>query len=375
MLRRKLGLRNRKGAVLVITGVILVVLLMFTALAVDFSKIFEEKAQMQTAVDAAAMAGAIQLLQPDRENTIDSAMAYAAKNIAMNRAVVLNTSDVELGTWAPSTRTFTPVATVDDADAVRVTASRPGGYLIARIFDPSRPTITARAVAWASAPVGETDCIKPWALPFKQLKAKLGYTGSDLTSDLTPEDIRKLNNDLTQAERTDTLKFGSGGATDAPGNYYPVVLPPFWKSESQSYQDVDFGADTYSQNIIGDTCNGVGVGDSLWTEPGNKVGPTLSATDSLCTKEGGTITGDTCMGPDGVPGVTIKIAYWAIQPGSQLNGRRPVEVRIIGSFVLTDIIHKSQSDKATIIGYYKAIEANGSVSSVTTTLRKPILVQ
>src|SRR5690348_14200667 len=55
---------DRRGAILPLFGLLLVVLLAMTAFAVDIGYIVSVQSQLQNAADAAALAGAAELMQP-----------------------------------------------------------------------------------------------------------------------------------------------------------------------------------------------------------------------------------------------------------------------------------------------------------------------
>ena len=97
-------------------------------LAVDVTDAFRTQTMMQAAADASAHAGVIDLPDPatgtataaNEAAAVATALAYAEANMpAASYGVVLSTSDVEIGVWAPIGRTFTPDA--KPANAVRVT--------------------------------------------------------------------------------------------------------------------------------------------------------------------------------------------------------------------------------------------------------------
>ena len=54
-------LKQQRGALLALTGILLPSVICFSALAVDLSYIYTNKEHMQNAVDAAALAGASKL--------------------------------------------------------------------------------------------------------------------------------------------------------------------------------------------------------------------------------------------------------------------------------------------------------------------------
>lgn len=103
---------RERGLVLVLMAVLLVGIIGLMALAVDVGYLYVVQADLQTAADAAALAGASGL-SISAEEARRRAAAYARKNHAGGSAVILAESDVEILT-APGS----------GADSVRVTAQR-----------------------------------------------------------------------------------------------------------------------------------------------------------------------------------------------------------------------------------------------------------
>jgi hypothetical protein len=145
------------------------------------------------------------------------------------------------------------------------------------------------------------------------------------------------------------------------------------------------------------------VGDSLETETGNMVGPTICGAwpgaqgcggstgpgicsvirgdnaDPLNTPQSSTRFGD-CEDASGNPGVDIKSAFYMCSSGC--NGNSKVEVSLLGSFTLTKVFpDKSKGgayttfDQAEIVGIFKPIADPGTVGPGSTTLVRPILVK
>ena len=103
------GIRSdRRGVVGVWMALSLVLLLGIAALAIDGSYLYVARNQLQIAVDAAALVGAVEL-QLDSDEVKDRAMAYAAKNEVFGRPVALKPGDIEIGYWDSQLRIFTPV--------------------------------------------------------------------------------------------------------------------------------------------------------------------------------------------------------------------------------------------------------------------------
>ncbi len=316
---------------------------------------------------------------------------------------------VIIGKWDDNTATFTPGA--PDSTAIHVVVSRQSSGLIMNAFGVPSPRMRASAIAWADAPVATTSCIKPWAVPFVTLMYRVNvyrnahespspFVPPDSWGNLTrpfdqTNDIAALNS-MTVAERTFDLKLGSGGAfndsvTQAmPGNYQAVELPKLWDVATRTYPTPgpQSGAQAYEDNVSGATCYGLSVGDSLTTEPGNKVGPTVKGvTAGPCptlrgstdnTSQSSSAFGD-CLDANGLP-PDIKAAFYYCSSGC--NGKSTVSVNLLGSFTLTKVFPENskksayrQFDKAEIMGIYNPIQDSGPVGGASTTLQRPILVR
>jgi len=145
----KLKLR-RRGAIVVLAAIFLVVMLGLIALAVDLGYIALVKTQLQAAADSAALAGAAatNLSRADMEA---EARRFAGANTAGGRAVQLTSSDIESGTWDVASRTFTPSAQLGSAVRVTVrTADDTSGktpLFFARVFGQGPVGQQASAVA------------------------------------------------------------------------------------------------------------------------------------------------------------------------------------------------------------------------------------
>lgn len=151
-------IRNDKGSVMVYVTIIMFVLLGATALAIDGGTLYLTKSRLQNAVDAAALAGASQLLEdPDGEEAQKRAAAYLANNQVElpdgyggslnggNTPITLSEgSDVvtlDVGEWL--------VTSLDSYySQIRVTVAREVPLGFARIFGHGNTrTVTATAVA------------------------------------------------------------------------------------------------------------------------------------------------------------------------------------------------------------------------------------
>ena len=72
--------RNRRGAAAALFLVMTVALLGVMAVTIDVTRLMAIRAELQTAADAAALAGVIELLNDGGDSSRDTAIAYAARH-------------------------------------------------------------------------------------------------------------------------------------------------------------------------------------------------------------------------------------------------------------------------------------------------------
>jgi Flp pilus assembly protein TadG len=350
---------------LVLGAVLFVGLMVMAVLAVDFSRVVSQRNEIHTAADAGALAGAVQLLQtPTSTEAADTAVVYAQQNIVPSAP----TPTAELGFWNDAASSFNSGSS--EPNAIRVRTQRGTNYLIGSLVNLLPATMRRTSVAWATAPVVETPCVRPWALPYDTLLIRLGISDPDHVLDAG--DLVELMR-LPIASRRVTLKLGANNPGPVNGNFNAVVVPSYWQASKNAYRSPrpQPGANEYRDRISATSCPDlVGVGDSLDTEPGNMAGPTLEGTDALCAQFGG-VFGNGC----GTSGAPIKIALYG---ADRVNGRDPVKVRAIAGFVLESIEHGSGHglSKGEVTGYFTVLPSTGPVaSSGNSTIVRPILVQ
>jgi hypothetical protein len=411
--------KSRRGAVVVMLGIMIVALTSVSAISIDFSRLWSLRNELQTSADAAAHAGAVQLSPPNNAGLTDSvARAYATRNPAMTRSVTVDS--VVLGDWDDVNRVFIAPPANTVTDAVSVVVSRVSSGLIMRMLGIGPPRLKARAIGWADAPVNNSvGCIKPVAVPMTQLMWRVNVArGIANTPDTlgmyrkwdAVNDMAALNN-MTVAERTFALKIGSGALTDTlgalSGNYQAVKLGKYWDATTGALATPppdNGGANAYKGHLDGTTCYTLGVGDSLQTEPGNMVGPTICGAwpgaqgcgggtpgpgicsmirgdqaDPLSTPQSSTSFGN-CEDSAGNAGVGMKAAFYRCTVGC--NGSSTVEVSMLGSFTLTKVFpDKSKSgaytsfEKGEIVGVFTPMTDPGTVGPGQTTLVTVILVK
>ena len=375
---------DRRGAIVVMTGVFIIAIMVISAISVDASRIFAAKNELQTAADAAALAGAVQLLE-DSSTAADSALAYAARNRVEQDSIL--SVEVERGVWHPAERSFE--AGAEPWDAVRVTAQFNLPLSLARVFGDSTVTVTSSAVAWSSAPIAETGCAKPLAVPYGRLLEMLrpgqGWTGADLTDD----DIRRLR-EMPIADRRLWLPYGSNPADSTWYNYpnddeyFPVDIDSSWvRGNSFNHERDPIPGNDFRSYMVGPPtgrCSRtVSPGDEIRSEPGSKINAIRDGIEDLCGLQGGTFNGFQCV-RDGDPvDIPMKVVFWDDQSLAWHNPNRVVvRAKLTGSFVFEEIdLDGSDLDmQGALLGYFDVVRDFGVVDDTApSTLVRPVLVR
>ena len=259
--------KAESGYILVTVAVLLIVLLGFTALAVDVGMLFASRTQSQRAADAAALAGAFTFILDSNMSDQPGRAELNARKVATNNAAMGTTitdAQVNVAVEVPERR-------------VTVTIQRNEPTFFAKVLSSNSVNVGVTAVAEAAANATSASCVKPWFIPntIMSNKKPCAACGS------SPPEIMATGGDVTAyAEgkfgQAMTVKpqQGNGGGSIAPGQYYIVqVTGP--------------GADPYRDAIS--TCLPAlySCFDSYPVEPGAKVGPTKQGVEDLVGKPAG----------------------------------------------------------------------------------------
>jgi hypothetical protein len=121
--------RRDRGTVMAFLVVSLVGLFAFVALATESSRVLSARNQLRTGTDSAALAGTGALLTNNFSVVDTNAATLAAQNYGAQHAVAGDmlsyaTSDIEMGSWDLTTRSFTPQPGSTDPNLVRAVRVR-----------------------------------------------------------------------------------------------------------------------------------------------------------------------------------------------------------------------------------------------------------
>jgi hypothetical protein len=166
--------RLRRGSALTLTAIALVPLLGMAALALDWGRLCVAKAELQRAADAAAMAGAWELLDASApgsgmdavdaaEAARDAAIEYAALNESFGQRLRLPRADVHAGFLAPGEELQTASPERFNAVQVRLRRDKESNGAVAMFF--AGIIGTREAATSASATAMFMDDIAGFAAP------------------------------------------------------------------------------------------------------------------------------------------------------------------------------------------------------------------
>ena len=109
---------RRRGATVVVIAILLPVLLAMVAFAVEIGRMYLVRSQLQTAVDAGALAAGLKLRE--KPDDLNEAVKKGLKFAQLNHAgafvdIPKEAITIEAGKWDTRTRTFTPGSITPDA--------------------------------------------------------------------------------------------------------------------------------------------------------------------------------------------------------------------------------------------------------------------
>jgi len=372
-------LRNRRGVTLVLTAFMLTALIGAAAFAIDFGRMYWYRAQLSTASDAAALAGAYQIMlkkTPLEDSVKALAVSFAGRHTVGVTAVVLDPNDVVLGKWTAGTGF--QAAPVSDTNAVQVVTRDTAAYGFGKVLGLSTHVVrdTAQAVMGY---VGKTTCVRPVALPYQALLDQLtrhdGVARDAATYSLTTADVTTLTNagvaDAVQLRVTDE------GGSPVNGNFYGVQMGPWQYADGTAGNpntgmasfDTDLGGSCAGESYTGD----VGPGD--WLSPENGEGGTNipRGISQLC---GGINTNGNRTVDCPTPYPEIKVAVWAPNASPPAGCSNCFYVKYLGVFAVTGYTSTPGHTAGDgVWGYFTSMPSSGSLSTTPGPIKKIGLVK
>lgn len=301
--------RNRRGASLVLTVVLLLGVLAVLALAIDLGMLFTARAEAQRAADSAALAAASAFQEFEPAVAVPVAEARAVEYAEMNhiRNALVTESEVT-------------VKVFPDERLVRVWVRRDSlPTWFARLIGIPYAPVGAMAAAQA-AEGGAARCLKPFALPDIWADGdddangnRLWDPGENWSFDPAGGDYYKRFSG--PGGEVDETGYGSAWRdppfTGVEGDYgreiqlkytdpnseftlAPSMFLPWRLPEDNNMEQCSLGGGTgstgaavYRQNICSCNTSSVQLGVPYDVEPGNMLGPTAQGISELISRDPG----------------------------------------------------------------------------------------
>ncbi len=211
---------DRRGAVAIVFGLLVVPFLALAGLAVDMGLVLSTQAQMRGTADAAALAAAS--LASDSSAAATRALAIAELNMpSADHGTILASGDVIVGNWDEDSRTFTSGGT--PANAARVTVRKttsngnPQDLTFGGIINFESIDIEAQATA-ASSGSGGTACALALSSDAKGAitvggTADVDFNGCDVAANSTDDDALEVTGSATLSANCANLVGGTDAAS------------------------------------------------------------------------------------------------------------------------------------------------------------------
>jgi len=324
---------GERGSVILLVVLAMTALLGMAALAIDVGVLHTARAQCQNAADAGALACAGHILtlgnnvnQGQAGQIAARGVEYANYNGVLSQPVAIISSDVTVDLNLMRCRVCVPR-----------TAARgnPVPTYFARVLN--RQWVDVSACATAEVGIGQmVNCLKPWALPdaYDDVNGNAVYDAGDYyAAGATSYGTNYRGNNYDLGIQL-VVKQADPQNAIAPGQFFPIDLP--------IPDSPDTGGARYRSNISECNASPVGIGDVLYTENGNMVGPTRQGVQDLIDLDPGaywdtssdTIAGS-AFGPSGSPRI-IRIPFFdPAQPPT--SGKTTVEITNVASLFLEGI--------------------------------------
>ncbi|WP_375752968.1 pilus assembly protein TadG-related protein [Vibrio sp. HN007] len=267
-LKQRTSPRKQKGLVAVLITVAFALMIGFAALAIDVNHMVLNKARLQNAVDAAAIAGAKQADQTDSAADVNAAVTEALDKFddaVGNTVLTLTGADAPTVViqMANDAITFPGVGVNQASDIyvrVEITSYQLDNYFIS-LFGINK-AVTVSAVAGPSSGAREVCNIVPMAVCSMDSSDTNGSDGTFLGYSTEKAYALKLQDNVSD--------MGSG-----------------------NYQLLDFGsgASSVRSGLAGDYAGCISMDGSVTTKPGNTVGPVADGLNTRFDEHTGPMKG------------------------------------------------------------------------------------
>jgi Flp pilus assembly protein TadG len=375
--------RERRGSIIVWVGVMVIAMVAFGAMAVDYGSFYVSANEQQTVVDASALAGArrLQLAKPsdDKDAVVfEAARSIAQMNPLMGQAASLAAGNVRLVYWNEAASEVEAL-NGRPANAVQVVDTAQTSFIFGHVFNNryglAAPAIEQGAVAW-TASISGLSCIKPIGFNMELIYKMLGDPIVD--GPMTQAQVDRFNN-LTPAQRT----FVSWPAPNGNGTQQPVPITGWPEYAALALTGQGGGVPEY-QNYLGGGCligstldvnetydqpSGVQPRQTIEIFTGTAQGqardiPPLchfsGNTNQTCYKPGTQVTGSGAS--PGTPGITFPTAF-GVPPGK--FGRQNYRVDMLADVTIMCVVRGQPGNGTGSGGPQSGATCNSGTSNTT----------
>ena len=281
-MKRRVGLHlaNREGFALVLTALLMTIFIGAAVFAIDVGHAQVNRADLQAAADAAALAGIEEYSAVGRsDSSLAEAQSFAGRFTADANGLALLPADYQLGFWSGTA--FTPGGS--DTNAAQVIVRHTTKYAFGSLFGARSHagSGTAVAVGGVNKTVTKSSCVSPAVISYQQLLDQLGVK-QGVGYNLTKADLKKL----AKANSSQALAFDipNGGkvSSNDEGEFVQVNFPPALSADGSVQSP---GSPSASDYRAGVNCAGgnYSVGNGDWVQPidGQKANQTQKAISDL----------------------------------------------------------------------------------------------
>lgn len=228
-----------RGAIAPLAALMLVMIFAFVAFSVDVGYIAFTKSCLQAAADASAMAAAMELSSGSAAAVHGAARSVASANDRSGSGGILADSDIQLGIFDATKRTFTPVNNTASANAVRVTTryAQANGNPLKLFFGPVLGVSTAELTTTATAMM-TSSCFSKGIICGDKLQIGDSMTLSNFCAygrqrvELGSS-ANVINGSKVGSLPSSVIQYG-GGANGLPQNIFRGDLQPTLANDVQS---------------------------------------------------------------------------------------------------------------------------------------------
>jgi hypothetical protein len=249
-----------------------------------------------------------------------------------------NTRAVTTGTW-------------ENSNGARIPVQYTANWTFLRVVGSTSRVLNEESIA-AYGSLISSNCVKPWAIPYTSLLAKLGYTSPYpvTTHTLTAAEVARLDDASNEVAFLD--KGTSEVDLSSPGNFGWV--------DTNVLNEPNGANNQIAASISGCTSTGIGVGTILNGDPGNRNANEIR--DAMLVVCGGSSTCDASK-----PAVLVPIIDQVTGTGSTATYR----VKYIGAFKLT------RMDANNFYGYMTSmtVPPSGTLSNAPGPVSSVVLVR